>query len=76
MKTKEELNALKAEVEALDKKLSALTEDELAQVAGGLRWEDETVIKSPKLISPLLRMNGEERFLERGSKNYPKDILD
>ena len=35
MKTKEELNALKEEVEALNKKLSELTEEELAQVSGG-----------------------------------------
>ena len=31
MKTKEELNALKEEVEALNKKLAELTEEELAQ---------------------------------------------
>ena len=35
MKTKEELNALKKEVEALSKKLAALTDDELLQVVGG-----------------------------------------
>ena len=35
MKTKEELNALKEEVENLNKKLAELTADELAQVAGG-----------------------------------------
>ena len=35
MKTKEELNALKEEVETLNKKLAELTEDELQQVAGG-----------------------------------------
>ena len=36
MKTKEELNALKEEVETLIKKLAELTEEELAQVSGGL----------------------------------------
>ena len=36
MKTKEELNALKEEVEALNKKLAELTEEELAQVTGGV----------------------------------------
>ena len=36
MKTKEELNALKEEVETLNKKLAELTEEELAQVAGGM----------------------------------------
>ena len=35
MKTQEELSALKAEVEALNRKLAALSEDELAQVSGG-----------------------------------------
>ena len=35
MKTKEELNALKEEVEALNKKLAELTEEELEKVAGG-----------------------------------------
>ena len=35
MKTKEELNALKEEVEALNKKLAELSEEELVQVTGG-----------------------------------------
>ena len=35
MKTKEELNALKEEVETLSKKLAELNEDELAEVTGG-----------------------------------------
>ena len=36
MKTKEELDALKKEVEALDEKLQELTEEELEQVTGGV----------------------------------------
>ena len=36
MKTKEELNALKEEVETVSRKLHELTEEELAQVSGGL----------------------------------------
>ena len=36
MKTKEELNALKEEVETLNEKLAELTEEELKQVSGGL----------------------------------------
>ena len=36
MKSKEELNALKAELEALTAKLRELSNDELEQVAGGL----------------------------------------
>ena len=35
MKTKEELNTLKKEVEALNTKLSELSEEELAQIVGG-----------------------------------------
>ena len=47
MKTKEELNALKEEVETLNKKLHELSEEELEHVTGGV----------PKLIpSPLLRL--------------------
>ena len=34
MKTKEELNALKEEVETVSKKLAELTDEELAQVSG------------------------------------------
>ena len=37
MKTKEELNALKEEVETANNKLHELTEEELAQVSGGDR---------------------------------------
>ena len=36
MKNKEELNALKEELEALSRKLHELTEEELAQVSGGV----------------------------------------
>ena len=35
MKIKEELNAIKKEVETLNKKLTELTEKELTQVSGG-----------------------------------------
>ena len=44
MKTKEELSTLKTEVEALKKKLSELTEDELKQVTGGTKEEDEQIL--------------------------------
>ena len=36
MKTKEELNAMKEEVETVNKKLHELTDEELAQVSGGV----------------------------------------
>ena len=35
MKTKEELNALKEEVEAINNKLAELNEDELKEIVGG-----------------------------------------
>ena len=35
MKTKDELTALKAEMETLNRKLAELTDDELEQVSGG-----------------------------------------
>ena len=41
MKTKEELNALKEEAEAVSKKLSELTNEELSQVTGGRVLGDE-----------------------------------
>ena len=37
-KTKEELNKLKEEVEAVNEKLAELTEEEIAQVSGGLAY--------------------------------------
>ena len=42
MKTKEELNALKEEIETLNKKLAELTEEELAQVSGGIDLPDRS----------------------------------
>ena len=40
MKTKEELNALKEEVEKLNKKLAELSDEELEQVSGGAYIKD------------------------------------
>ena len=48
MKTKEELNALKNEVEALNKKLAELTDEERAQVTGG--GGGPTVLKAPGIF--------------------------
>lgn len=42
MKTKEELNALKEEVETVNRKLHELTEEELAQVTGGAFVQSST----------------------------------
>ena len=45
MRTKEELNAIKEEIDSLKKKLAELTEEELTQVSGGKdysqqQWKD------------------------------------
>ena len=47
MKTKEELNAMKAEAETLGAKLAELNEDELAEVTGG-------VVKPSLTLLPIL----------------------
>ena len=51
MKTKEELNALKEEVETVNKKLHELTEEELAQVSGGEGAEASTVKGASQLLN-------------------------
>ena len=55
MKTKEELNALKEEVETLNKKLAELTEEELAQVSGGFApviYRHDFVVSGAELVLP------------------------
>ena len=47
MKTKEELNALKEEVETLNEKLHELTEEELEQVLGGFEPGSYAQIRLP-----------------------------
>lgn len=49
MKTKEELNALRNEVEAMNEKLRGLTEEELIEVAGGRKYEDQEVQEDIRL---------------------------
>ena len=49
MKTGEELDALKKDVEALNRKLAELTEDELFQVVGGRKFEDQEVEEDIRL---------------------------
>ena len=55
MKTKEELTALKEEVETLNKKLHELTDEELAQVSGGGDVPRELVIESPVREPPVIK---------------------
>ena len=54
MKTKEELNALKTEVEALCKKLSELTEEELIQVTGGTGGNTSNVCEMIEASEPTI----------------------
>ena len=51
MKTQEELNALKEEVETLNRKLAELTEEELAQVSGGVRLILREGSKSTEVVA-------------------------
>ena len=52
MKTKEELNTLKEEVETVSKKLHKLTEEDLELVTGGLAHGSEHA------VAPVLAMKG------------------
>ena len=63
MKTKEKLNALKEEVETLNKKLAELTVEELAQVMGG-GSADDIIQQYNKDIQNYLDalINPEERY--------------
>ena len=48
MKTNDELNALKEEVETLNKKLAELSDEEMAQVTGGINNEAKERFKRDK----------------------------
>ena len=63
MKTKEELNTIEEEVETLNNKLKELTEDDLAQVTGGV-------------ISPdsLINIRNEENY-ELNLFELPSDVM-
>ena len=58
IKEKEDLNALKEEVETLNKKLHELTDEELAQVTGGadLNIDDTDAINDPSGVQPMPSM--------------------
>ena len=58
MKTKEELNALKNEVEGLTAKLAELSEEELKQVTGGILPKDyyeNIILNSPEQDNNILQ---------------------
>ncbi|MDO4810236.1 MAG: hypothetical protein Q4A04_09840 [Eubacteriales bacterium] len=50
MKTKEELDALKEEVEAVNEKLQELTPEEIAQVSGGMGFIYEQPVPEPPVF--------------------------
>ena len=73
MKTKEELNALKVEVETVSGKLQELTEDELKQVVGG---SEKYIIKPGRdiriMVGPEKAEGSEEikgRIIGRDGRN-------
>ena len=52
MKTKEELNALKKEVEAVNEKLAELTPEEIAQITGGV---ERPGLLTMRVFEPIVR---------------------
>ena len=75
MKTKEELNALKNEVEHVSKKLSALTEEELEQVTGGnIEQEIKNLAKQHFQIEEEGTGEKFKDFLEKYARYY-RNIL-
>ena len=53
MKTKEELKALKEEVETLNKKLAELSEEELSQVSGGVLPDGGKIVFGLSSFEPI-----------------------
>ena len=75
MKTKEELTALKNEVEVLNQKLSTLTEEELEQVTGGnIEQEIKNLAKQHFQIEEEGSGEKFKDFLEKYARYY-RNIL-
>ena len=66
MKTKEELNALKEEVENVNKKLAELTDDELRVVVGGSEveflFDDKSGDKEFRIYEGTVKKEFEPKF--------------
>ena len=58
MKTKEELNALKEEVETLNEKLHELTDEELAQVSGGVDRKNVSIAFAKSFVGSAVGLLG------------------
>ena len=67
-KSKEELYALKEEVETVNKKLADLTEDELAQVTGGIDIHYQSIKRDleVELMRPFF--TGKQRLVPGGGR--------
>ena len=75
MKSKEELNALKEEVETLNKKLAELTEEELEQVTGGnIEQEIKNLAKQHFQLEKESTGDKVKDFIEKYARYY-KNIL-
>ena len=67
MKTKEELNALREEVEALNDKLTELSEEELKQVTGGFKGKFKYVLGTWDALSGADELKG--KIIAREGRN-------
>ena len=76
MKTKEELGALKDEFAALNKKLAALTDEELDQVIGGedIHQKISDLAKNAFLIEKEATKDKLEEYIKRMKDYYTKII--
>ena len=81
MKTKEELNALKEEVETVSRKLHELTDEELEQVTGGVPTvrvkEDDVAVLNTTTVSDALqgKVPGVEIAEKAGKPGSKSEIL-
>lgn len=73
MKTKEELNAIKEEVDTVSKKLAELSEDELKQVTGGILPILFTSV-AQGTMRPGVNWNSEELPTEPGNYKLDTDV--
>ena len=70
MKTAEELNALKEEVETLNKKLAELTDEELSQVSGGAAPNKPGIYQKHVSGRENFHTKGREEAIKRRKEEY------
>ena len=76
MKTKEELNEIKEEIEKLDKKLRELTEEELEQVTGGTKCIRGVVAEGGKFVAEDVAVVDNFVFANGGGAALPSVVID